>query len=225
MGRSEGINWQELWALKTALEPWGDRLSGNLVLARMDNGAAAAYANYGASRVSRLTLLARSIKELETPLGCTAVALHNAGRRKALADALCRFTIWARGLDPFPRRGLRPKFRQEVAERCGAIDFDMLARAYGPNAWGPQFRSPSNSAFEGPFPPGQLRRFPRIDMIDRVLARAASSLEEYWSGPHLRLCPFKSWKPGRPKLALFEHITSWPGAFHYSWIALMVSRK
>ena len=67
MGRSEGINWQELWALKTALEPWGDRLSGNLVLARMDNSTAAAYANYGAGRVPLLTKLARSIEELEAP--------------------------------------------------------------------------------------------------------------------------------------------------------------
>ena len=86
----------------------------------------------------------------------------------------------------------------------------MLARTDGPNAWGPQFRSPSNSAFEGPLPPGQLRLFPRIDMIDRVLTRVASSLEEYWSGPHVRFCLFKSWKPGRPKLAFFEHIILWP---------------
>ena len=109
-----------------------------------------ARANDGAGRVSRLALLARSIKELEVPLGCTAVALHIAGRRNAVADALPRFTIRARGLDPYPRRGLRPKFRREVVERCGAIDSDMLARDGGPNAWGPQFRPPLNSAFDGP---------------------------------------------------------------------------
>ena len=47
-------------------------------------------------------------------------------------------------------------------------------------------------------------------MIDRVLARAASSLMEDWSGPHLRLCPMKSRKPWYPKLAFFEHIILWP---------------
>ena len=98
-----------------------------------------ARANDGAGRVSHLALLARSIKELEVPLGCTAVALHIAGRRNAVADALPRFTIRARGLDPYPRRGLRPKFRREVVERCGAIDSDMLARDDGPNARGPSF--------------------------------------------------------------------------------------
>ena len=98
-----------------------------------------ARSNDGAGRVSRLALLARSIKELEVPLGCTAVALHIAGRRNAVADALPRFTIRARGLDPYPRRGLRPKFRREVVERCGAIDSDMLARDDGPNARGPSF--------------------------------------------------------------------------------------
>ena len=117
LGRGEGINWQELCALKTALEPWGDRLSGNLVLARMDNSTAAAYANYGAGRVSHLTLLARSIKELETLLGCTAVALHNAGRRNALADALCRAGAWIRigiragGCGPTSARGGRALWR------------------------------------------------------------------------------------------------------------------
>ena len=150
LDRSEGINWQELWVLKPALESWGDRLAGNLVRARMDNSAAAAYANFGAGRVSRPTLLARSMKELEAPLGCTAVALHFAGQRNAVADALSRLTFRARGLDPYPRRGLRPKFRQEVVERCGAIDFDVLARDDGSNARGPQLRSPSNSAFGRP---------------------------------------------------------------------------
>ena len=175
----------------------------------MDSSTAVAYANYGAGRVARLTLLARSIKELEVPLGCTAVALHIAGRRNAVADALSRFTIRARGLDPYPRRGLRPKFRQEVVGRCGAIDFNLLARDDGSNAWGPQFRSPSNSAFEGPLPPGRFRRFPGIDMIDRVLTRAASSLED-WSGPHLRLCPLESRRPWYPMLAFFERIISRP---------------
>ena len=126
-----------------------------------------------------------------------------------MADALSRFTIRARGLDPYPRGGPRPKFRQEVVERCGVIDFDMLARDDGPNPWGPQFRPPSNSAFARPLPPGQLLRFPSINLIDRVLARAASSLKDS-SGPHMCLCPLKSRKPWYPKLAFFEHIILWP---------------
>ena len=209
MDRREGIDWQELWAPQTALESWGGRLAGKLVLARMDSSTAVAYANYGAGRVARLTLLARSIKELEVPLGCTAVALHIAGRRNAAAEALSRFTIRARGLDPYPRGGPRPKFRQEVIERCGVIDFDMLVRDDGPKPWWPQFRPPSNSAFARPLPPGQLLRSPRINMNGRVLTRAASSLED-WSGPHLRLCPLESRRPWCPMLAFFERIISRP---------------
>ena len=120
----EGINWQELWVLQTALESWSDRLAGKLVLACMNNSTAVACANYGAGRVSHLTQLARRIKESRAPLGCTAVALHTAGRRDAVADALIRFTIRARGLAPYPRRGRRPKYREEVAERRGAIAID-----------------------------------------------------------------------------------------------------
>ena len=33
LDRREGINWQELWVLKTSLESWGDRIAGKLVLA------------------------------------------------------------------------------------------------------------------------------------------------------------------------------------------------
>ena len=173
-----GVNWQEPWVLKTALQSWGDRLAGKVFLVCMDNCAAVSYANYGAGRVPRVTLLARSMEELEVPLGRTAVALHIAGRRNAVADALAHFAIRARGLYPYLRRELRPRLRQEVVERCGEIDFDVLACDDGPNVWGPQFRPPSDSAFEAPLPPGQLWGFPRIDVIDLVLTRAASSLEE-----------------------------------------------
>ena len=121
-----------------------------------------------------------------------------------MADALSRFTVRARGLDPYPRRGLRPKFRQQVVELCGAIDFDMLARDDGSNYWGPQFRPPPNSAFEGPLPPVQLRRFPRIDMIDRVFTRAASFLKEDWSGPHSRLPPMEIVGTLAPYAGLFR---------------------
>ena len=38
-------------------------LAGKLALVRMHNGAAAAYADYGAGRVPRLTMLVREVKE------------------------------------------------------------------------------------------------------------------------------------------------------------------
>ena len=60
-------------------------MSGKLVLARMDNSLAVAYANYGAGRSPELAMLARDAKELE--------ASHIAGRRNTVADALFRFTV------------------------------------------------------------------------------------------------------------------------------------
>ena len=105
--RREGVNWKELWVLNKALGPWGQRVRGKLVLVRMDNTAAASYANYGAGRAPTLTSLARKIKGREVALGCTVVALHIAGRDNAVADALSRFSIRARGLDPYPDRDLR----------------------------------------------------------------------------------------------------------------------
>ena len=33
LDKREGINWQEMWVLKTSLEFWGDRIAGKLVLA------------------------------------------------------------------------------------------------------------------------------------------------------------------------------------------------
>ena len=70
------------------------------------------------------------------PPSCIVVALHIAGRRNSVADALSRFTNRARGLDPRPHRELRPKYRREVTERCGVIDVDMLARDDGSDARG-----------------------------------------------------------------------------------------
>ena len=123
------------------------------------------------------------MKDLEVAPGCTAVALHIAGRRNSVADALSRPAIRVCGLDPRPRRDLRPEYRRGVIGRCGAIDVELPTRDDGPDAWEPEFRSPSNSAFEGPLPAGQLWRFPRVDMVDLALTRAAPSLKEDWSGP------------------------------------------
>ena len=96
--RREGINWKESWALHRVLETRGTMLAGKLVLARMDNCIAAAYANYGAGRVSQLTALARKIEARDVALGCAAAALHVAGEDNSFADALSRFSIRVRGL-------------------------------------------------------------------------------------------------------------------------------
>ena len=88
---------------------WRQGSHGKLVLARMDNSTAVAVATCGAGRVPHLAQLSRSIKELEVSLSCTLVALHIAGRRDTVSGALSRFTIRARGLDPYPRSELRPK--------------------------------------------------------------------------------------------------------------------
>ena len=206
---SEGINWKELWVLNKVLEAWGGHLAQKLVLVRMDNTTAVSYANYGAGRVSNLTLLARKIKEREVSLGRTIAALHIAGKDNSVADALSRFSIRARGLDPYPERALRWKFRKEVEARCGPVDADMLASDDGHNAWGANFRSPSNSAWEGPLPSGQLWWFPRQEMVDLTIGRILASLREDWAGRHLLLVPLVPWKQWIPKLSLFERVMVW----------------
>ena len=176
--RREGINWKELRVLNRALETWRPLLAGKLALDRMDNGAAASYANYGAGRVSQTTALAREIKEREVARGRTLVALRIAGKDNSAADASSRFSIRARGSGPYPDRELRWRFRQVSQRCCGAVDVDMLASDDGRNAWVPDFRPPSNSAFEGPLPPGRLWRLPRIEMVELALARIAAPTRE-----------------------------------------------
>ena len=131
-----------MWVLNRSLETWRQQVAQKLVLVRMDNTAAVSYANYGAGRVSTLTQLARRIKDREVILGCTVVALHIAGSDNSLADALSRFSIKVRGLDPYPERALRWRYRKEVALRCGNVDADMMASDDGRNAWVPVYRSP-----------------------------------------------------------------------------------
>ena len=152
----EGINWKELWVLSKAIETWHQHVAQKLVLVRMDNSTAVSYANYGAGRVGTLTALARRIKDQEVTLGCTIVALHIAGGDNSIADALSRFSIRVRGLDPFPECALRWRFRKKVALRCRAADTDIMASDDGRNAWAPAFRSPFNSMLEGFLPWGRL---------------------------------------------------------------------
>ena len=135
--------------------------------------------------------------------------MRNAGKDNSAADALSRFSIRARGLDPYPDRELRWRFRKEAQRCCGAVDVDMLASDDGRNAWVPDFRPPSNSAFEGPLPPGRFRRFPRIEMVRMVLARIAAYMREEWRGTHLVLAPLAPWKRWLPKLARFERVLVW----------------
>ena len=135
--------------------------------------------------------------------------MRNAGKDNSAADALSRFSIRARGLDPYPDRELRWRFRKEAQRCCGAVDVDMLASDDGRNAWVPDFRPPSNSAFEGPLPPGRFRRFPRIEMVRMVLARIAAYMREEWRGTHLVLAPLAPWKHWLPKLARFERVLVW----------------
>ena len=169
----------------------------------MGNCAAAAYANYGAGRVSTLTAPARTVEEREVRLGRAVVALHIAGRDNTAAGALSRFSIRVRDLDPFPERELRWIFRREVQRRCGAIDVDMLASDDGHNAWVADYRSPSRSAFEGPLPNGRLWWFPRAEIVELVLARIAASMREDWTGSRLVLPPLLPWQPWFPKLSLY----------------------
>ena len=106
-----------------------------------------------------------------------------------MADTLSRSSIRVRGLDPYPERELRWRYRKEAQRRCGAADADMLASDDAHNAWVPDFRPPSNSASEGPLPSGRLWWFPRIEMADLAPARIAASMREGWSGTHLLPVP------------------------------------
>ena len=102
-------------------------VQAKLVLVRIDDATAVAYANHGADRSPDPTRLARAIKGREIALGCTAVAPHIAGRDNAVADSLSRFSPRAIGGDPYPDRDLRTCFRAQVEARCWRLDADTLA--------------------------------------------------------------------------------------------------
>ena len=46
----EGVDWEELWVLKAALESRGECQAGKLALVRLGNSNAVAYSNYGAGK-------------------------------------------------------------------------------------------------------------------------------------------------------------------------------
>ena len=105
----------------------------------------------------------------------------------------------------FPKRW-RVDRRQK---RRGNVDEDMLASDDVRNARGPNFRRPLNSVPEGPFPNGQLRRFPRNGMVDLALSRIASLMKEDWFGSDLRLFPLFPWGNWCAGLASFERVIEW----------------
>ena len=151
----------------------------------MGNAPAAARANHGAGRSGQSTRVAHEIKESEigkgnTSLARTAAALHIAGRDNTVPDALSRFSIKAPGGDPYPDRELGSRYRAIGAEHCGPMDVCMTSGDKGLNALCARPRSSASSAFEGPLPSGQLRRFPRIDIIDLTGGRVLGSIKEEW---------------------------------------------
>ena len=130
LGRQGGI-WEELWVLRKTLQTWRELLAGDLVVARMNNSTAIAYADYGAGRVPRLTMLGREVEEREVAIGCAVAALHISVGGSMVADTPSRFSVQVRGLGPYPERELRKKFRSVVQGRCGTVVFDMMARGDG----------------------------------------------------------------------------------------------
>ena len=131
----EGVNWKELWVLREPMKKRGPQMSGKLVLARMDSSAAVSYANRGAGRPPQVTTLPDDVKELEVSLRRAAAALRIAGRRRTVADAPSRSTVWAHGEDQYPDRELRLKVCGEGGDHCGRMGVDMMASDVGWDAW------------------------------------------------------------------------------------------
>ena len=167
----------------------------------MGVATAVAFANHASDRSSQLARLARGIREYEIGLERTAAALLVAGKDNIISGELPRFATKASGGDPPPDKELRPKSRAMVVERCGSPDVDVMPDGGGMNAWRDRFRSSAQSASEGPLLSGQLRWFPRVDLIDVVPGRIRRSMREAWSGVHVRLLPVQAWARWLPKLS------------------------
>ena len=197
----EGITWKELWVLEDALIHWHGRVKRKLVPGGTDKATAVEFANHGAGRSSQWARLARGVEEYEFCRECAVVALHIAGSGNAAAGAQYRVSIKASGGDSYPGRELRPKFRVMLAGRCGSMAVDVTSGDRGLGAWCDRIRSPARSAFEGPWPSGQLRLFPRVDFIDMASGRIRRSIREDWSGTHVCLLPAQSSKGWLPKLS------------------------
>ena len=204
-----GLDSKELWALRDALSNWHELAKRKLVLVRVDNAAAVAYANHGAGPAGQSTRLAREIKESGIRCECSVVALRVAGKDTAVADAVSRFLIEATGGKPYPGRELRPKFRAMVVDHWGPMDVDLMSDDRGVNAERAQFSSPAMSAFEGRLPSGQLWWFPHIDLIDLTLGRVIRAIKDDWAGARVRPLPVQPLKGSSPKLSGIKRVRRW----------------
>ena len=193
----EGINWKELWALEESLQVRGDLVRGKLVLLRLDNATAVAYANRAAGWLAALTRR----------------------RDNSVAAALSMFPLRATGGDPCPDRDLRDRFGTHVESQRGDMGVDMMARGDGANAWGPTFRSPSKSALEVPPPPARLRQLPSVDMVGLALGCIFRAVKEGWRGAAFCLVLSQARREGFLKLSAFERALRLSGS-----AALLVGR-
>ena len=142
--------------------------------------------------------------------GTTVAALYVPGRGDPVADMLPRFMVKAYGVDPYPGREPRSKWRDQVRAACGVIDVDLLASDGGSNAWDTVYRSPANSAFEGPLPDGRLRWFPLFEMIELVSDRLHRVRREGRPGGAFYLVLFQLGVRWHRKLCSFDGALRFP---------------
>ena len=153
----------------------------------MDSTTAVSYANSGAGRAPQLAMLARGMRESEASLRYSVAALRIAGEESYVADALPRFSVRAQGQGPRQVRELRVQRRNELRNRCGPMNVDMMANDAGTSDWGSRHQYPAHSAFEGPLIDGQLWWFPRTDLVGFALTRISWPLKESWPSTHVCL--------------------------------------
>ena len=189
----EGANWKALWAPGRARSAWSDALKDRLAPARMGDGAAALYANFGAGRSAALAALAKRIRDSELRIPRTVAALRICGRRNGVADAPPFFLLRVRGRDPSPDRQLRSRFRKMARGACGSIGAEILASDSVACAWPKVFRPTSSGFCEGVLPEGLLRQFIPQDSAGLVIYRLLSGRISGWGGAGMGLFP-----PPRP---------------------------
>lgn len=212
------INWKELSVVLRCLEAWGDLVTGQAVLVRMDNTTAICYVNYGSGRVPELTALGRSIKTIEARRQCLLLGLHVAGAENTIADALSRYTMDMCRIDPHPDRKLRSQWFARIQASTVPFDWDMMAEDDGSNAQLSNFRCPSNSAFEKPYPEGNLWWFPPFDLAEPTLRLIRDLPHMGWKGTSTILVPESAYRKHR-ELCRDMHpvltIKAWADPFLY----------
>ena len=122
IGRHVGrVSWKKFWVLGRALAEWSSMLKDKLVLVRMHNATAVAYANYGAWWSLRFTVPARSVEFRELSILRTSVALPIRGVDNGVADALSRSILRTGTCDADPERQIREKFQSMIVNKCGRM--------------------------------------------------------------------------------------------------------